>query len=211
VKRHAVGLLVALMAVGAAARASAQTEGQLAVGVEFNIQMAGDRDVRGGLNPGLLCRFGDQEPGWGVQFGLGWFSTELDRSIAGNRTAFGTLNVRPFMGGYGYTYKGGRVSVTAAALAGYAFGSVEMTPGATDAYRDRMGARALSVESSNTFTAKPEVDVWYDVSRKVGFNINAGYIIARPHITMHSSLGEDRRDIRADQFILQAGLVYSIF
>jgi outer membrane protein with beta-barrel domain len=211
VRRHTVGLLVVLFALGAAASANAQTEGRFAVGAEFTIQAAGDRDVRGGLTPGLLWRFGDQDPGWGVQFGLGWFSTELDRSIAGDRTAFGILNIRPFMGGYGYTYKAGRVSVTAAALAGYAFGSVEMTPGATDAYRDRMGARALSVESSNTFTAKPQVDVWYDVSRKVGFNVNAGYVIARPHITMRSSLGEDRRDIRADQFILQAGLVYSIF
>ena len=56
--------------------------------------MAGDRDVRGRLNPGLLCRFGDEEPGWGVQFGLSWFSTELDRSTGGDRTAFGTLDVR---------------------------------------------------------------------------------------------------------------------
>jgi hypothetical protein len=211
VKRHAAGLLIVLVAVGAPSRASAQTEGKLAVGAQFTIHMAGDRDVRGRLNPGLLWRFGDEEPGWGVQFGLSWFSTELDRSIGGDRTAFGTLDVRPFMGGYGYTYQAGRVSVTAAALAGYAFGSVKMTPAAGDAYRDRMGAQSLSVESSNTFTAKPQVDLWYDVSRKVGLNINAGYIIARPHITMHSSLGQDRRDIRADQFMLQAGLVYAIF
>jgi hypothetical protein len=204
-------MFVALISVGAAARAGAQTDGKFAVGAEFTIQAAGDRDVHGGLNPGLLWRFGDQDPGWGVQFGLGWFSTELDRSIAGDRTAFGTLDVRPFMGGYGYTYKAGRVSVTAAALAGYAFGSVKMTPGATDAYRDRMGAQALSVESSNTFTAKPQVDVWYDVSRKVGFNINAGYIVARPRVTVRSSLGEDRRVVHADQLVLQAGLVYSIF
>jgi len=199
------------MTIGAPARAIAQTEGQLALGAQFTIHMAGDRDVRGRFNPGLLWRIGDQEPGWGFQFGLSWFSTELDRSIAGDRTAFGTLNVRPFMGGYGYTYKAGRVSVTTSALAGYAFGSVEMTPVATDAYRNRMGAQALAVESSNTFTAKPQVDLWYDVSRKVGFNINAGYIIARPHVTTRSSLGEDRRSIRADQFILQAGMVYSIF
>jgi hypothetical protein len=86
-----------------------------------------------------------------------------------------------------------------------------MSPVASDAYRDRMGAQALSVESSNTFTAKPQVDLWYDVSPKVGFNINGGYIIARPHVTMRSSLGEDRRAIRADQFMLQVGMVYSIF
>jgi hypothetical protein len=159
----------------------------------------------------LLWRFGRGKAGWGFHWGLHWFSSELDRSIGGDTTEFGRLHIRPFMAGYGYTYKAGRVSATADILAGYAIGSVEMAPGATDAYQNRMGARDLSVESSNTFAAKPEIGVWYDFSKNVGFNVNAGYMIARPEVTVHSSLGEERRGIRADQFILKLGVVYSIF
>jgi hypothetical protein len=211
VKFRRIGLFVGLIALGAASHASAQSEGRFALGGDVVTKMAGDRDVRGHVSPGLLWRFGHGKPGWGFHWGLNWFATELDRSIGGGSTEFGKLNVRPFMAGYGYTYKVGRASVTAAALAGYAIGSIEMTPVATDAYQDRLGARLVSADASNTFTAKPEIGVWYDINQKIGLNMNAGYIVARPNVTVRSSLGEDRRGIRADQFILRVGMVYSIF
>jgi hypothetical protein len=211
VKRCRIGLLLGLIVISTVAHVSAQTEGKFAVGGEFTARMAGDREVRGHLKPGLLWRFGRGKPGWGFHWGLSWFSTDLDRSIGGNNTEFGRLDVRPFMAGYGYTYKVGRVSATADVLVGYAIGSIEMAPIATDAYQNRLGARGLSVESSNTFAAKPEIGVWYDINRKIGLNVNAGYIIARPDVTVHSSLGDERRGIRADQFILKLGVACSIF
>ena len=204
-------LLVAVIGLGAPSHAGAQSEGSFAVGGDFTIRMAGDRDVRGRLGPGLLWRFGHGKPGWGFHWGLNWFKADLERSIGGNNTEFGELHVRPFLAGYGYTYEVGRASITAAVLAGYAFGSIEMTPVANDAYRDRLGARTISADASNTFATKPEIGVWYDLNRKIGVNLNAGYIVARPHVTVHSSLGEDRLGIRADQFILKVGMVYSIF
>lgn len=204
-------LLVAIIGLGAPPHARAQSEGSFALGGEVTTKMAGDREVRGHMGPTLLWRFGHGKPGWGFHYGLNWFATDLERSIGGESVEFGELKIRPFMAGYGYTYKVGRASITAAALAGYAFGSIEMEPVATDAYRDRLGARTISAEASNTFTAKPEIAVWYDINKKIGFRVNSGYIIARPHVTVHSSLGEDRRSVRADQFVLKAGMVYSIF
>jgi len=204
-------LLVAVIGLGAPSHARAQSEGSFAVGGDFTIRMAGDRDVRGRLGPGLLWRFGHGKPGWGFHWGLNWFSADLERSIGGDSVEFGELKLRPFMAGYGYTYKVGRTSITAATLAGYAFGSVKMAPVAADAYRDRLGARTISADASNAFTVKPEISGWYDISKKIGLRVNAGYIIARPHVTVHSSLGDDRRGVRADQFILKAGMVYSIF
>ena len=41
--------------------------------------------------------------------------------------------------------------------------------------------------------------------------LDAGYMVARPHVTVNSSLGADRRTIRADQFIVKLGMAYSIF
>jgi hypothetical protein len=204
-------LFVVVAGLGAPSQASAQSEGSFAVGGGVTTRMAGDRDVHGHINPSLLWRFGQGKPGWGFHWGLNWFATDLERSIGGDSVELGELKVRPFMAGYGYTYKVGRASIIATALAGYAFGSIKMTPVAVDAYRDRLGARTISAESSNTFTAKPEIGVWYDINKKFGLNVSIGYVIARPHVTVHSSLGEDRRDVRADQFILKAGIVYSIF
>jgi hypothetical protein len=36
-------------------------------------------------------------------------------------------------------------------------------------------------------------------------------MIAPPDVIVSSTAGSDRRTVRADQFILKAGLVYSIF
>ena len=81
---------------------------------------------------------------------------------------------------------------------------------AIDAY-GRVGSRSVSADASNTFVLKPEVGVWYDINKKFGFNVNAGYMIARPDVTITSSAGSDVRTARADQFILKVGLAYSIF
>jgi hypothetical protein len=189
----------------------AQSEGAFAIGGEFTTRMAGDPHVRGELGPNLLWRFGHGEPGWGFHWGLNWFGTHVDLPIGGAETEIGELKIRPVMIGYGYSYKLGPATVTADVIAGYALGSIEVTPEAVDVYRDRLGARAVSVDVSNTFTLKPEVGVWYDVNPKIGINVNAGYVVARPRLTVHSTLGDDRRDIRADQFIVKVGMVYSIF
>ena len=59
--------------------------------------------------------------------------------------------------------------------------------------------------------AKPEVCFWYDVNKKVGLNVTAGYIVARPNVTVSSTAGDDRRRVRADVFVVTVGAVYSIF
>jgi hypothetical protein len=74
-----------------------------------------------------------------------------------------------------------------------------------------LGAESVTIKSSNTLVLKPEIGAWYDVNTKVGVNVNFGYIMARPDVTVSSTVGTDRRAVRADQFILKAGVVYSIF
>jgi hypothetical protein len=101
--------------------------------------------------------------------------------------------------------------VTADVLGGYSLNNFTLAPSASDAYRDRLGALGVSVDARNALVAKPEVGVWIDVSKKVGININGGYVVARPSITVRSTLGEDTRRIRADMFVLHVGAVYSIF
>lgn len=196
--------------------AFAQTKNQFAIGGEFKVR-ATDRAVQedyahARLGPGPLWRFGHGKEGWGFHWGLNWYAIDIDRVIGGQATALGELKIRPFMAGYGYTYSmTPRLNITAKLLGGYAFGSMGLAPTAVDAYRSRLRAEAVTIESSNTLVLKPEIGAWYDVNTKVGLNVNFGYISARPHVTVHSTAGTDRRAVRADQFILKAGVVYSIF
>jgi hypothetical protein len=196
--------------------AFAQIKNRFAIGGEYKIRAtdrASQEDyAHAKLGPGLLWRVGHGHQGWGFHWGLNWYAIDIDRAIGGQATELGELKLRPFMAGYGYTYSmTRRLNITADVLGGYAFGSIDLTPTAIDAYRNRLGAQAATAKSTNTLVLKPEIGAWYDVNNKVGLNVNFGYMMARPDIIVSSTAGTDRRKVRADQFILKAGVVFSIF
>ena len=89
------------------------------------------------------------------------------------------------------------------ALGGYAFTSFSKTTAASS---------FVSTDTSNTFVVKPQVIVaQHDVSKKIGLNVSAGYMVARPRLTVSTPLGDDARRIRADVFMFRVGLVYSVY
>ena len=171
-----------------------------------------DDYAHGRLGPGLLWRFGHGHEGWGFHWGLNWYAVDIDRPIGGLVTELGELKVRPIMAGYGYSYRlRPRLSITGAVLGGYAFGSIGLVPSAVNAYERRLGSQSVTARASNTFVLKPELNVWYDLNKDFGLNVNAGYMIARPDVIVDATTGQDKRTARADQFILKVGVVYSIF
>jgi hypothetical protein len=205
-----------LLFVGCVPRhTAAQTNNRFAVGLDYIVRTsdrASTEDyAQGQLGPGLLWRFGNGKPGWGFHWGLNWYAVKIDRPIGGNVVELGELHVRPVMAGYGYTRVVRRTTVTAAVLGGYAFGSIAVEPQASDAYHTALGAQWATGRASNTFVLKPEIGAWYNLTRTIGLNVNAGYMIARPDVTMTTDIGIDKRTARADQFILRVGAVYSIF
>jgi len=205
-------LLVTLLAVcGVSSAVSAQEGNRFAVGGSFTHRGVGSSTAHGGRGPGIQWRIGHSTEGWGWQYGLNWYSLDVDRPIAGRSTPLGELRVRPFMGGYGYTHLMGPVAVTVDAIGGYALTRFDLTSEAANAYRERLGAGSLSAHMSNTPVVKPEVSLWVDVTRKVGLMANAGYIIARPRFTVSSTLGSDVERYRADAMSITVGAVYRIF
>lgn len=209
-----IGPVTICIALGAEA-AIAQENNKFAIGGEFTVRTsdrASKQDyAHGDLGPGLLWRFGRGSEGWGFHWGLNWYAVHIDRLIGDSSLELGELHIRPFMAGWGYTHHLRRTSITADVLGGYAIGSVGLAPGAVEAYERRLGARSVTAESSNTFVLKPEIGVWYDLNKRFGLNVNAGYMFARPDVVVSSSVGLDKRKVRADQFILKVGVVYSIF
>lgn len=208
-----------LLILPPSARAQAKSDGpyrnRFALGGEFKIKTS-DRSseedyARGQLGPGLIWRFGESKPGWGFHWGLNWYAVKLERPIGGAVTELGELHVRPIMAGYGYTHKIRRYAITAAVLGGYAFGTIQISDPASAAYRRTLGVASAEANATNTLVLKPEVGVWYDVTKKVYLNVNAGYMTARPDVEIITSAGREARKARADQFILKVGVVYSIF
>jgi hypothetical protein len=201
--------LTALFATATLARA--QDDNVLAVGASVTGRIAPTNDVAGSTSFGLAWRFGHSDPGWGVATGLGWFATDISQPVGGASTELGELHVRPFLAGYGYTYRTGRTAVSAELLSGYAFVSLHQSRTAADVYRDRLGADLQNVRSSNAFVIRPQVNVWVDVSRTIGLNVSTGYSVVRPKLTVQTSLGEEEARFRADMIFVSAGIVYKLF
>jgi hypothetical protein len=209
--RRFLARAVLIAAVLTPAELFAQSTGKLAVGASVSSKFAGASDTRGGTGIGFLYRWGHGREGWGWKYGISWYSAELGRSLEGTQSDFGKLQVRPFLAGYGYTQIIGRTKLSANLMGGYAFTSFSPHDSFDQAYRALRGVDAIDTSSSNVFVIRPEVSLWYDVSKKVGFNLGAGYVIARPEVTVTSSLGRDRHRVHADMFSIKAGLVYSVY
>jgi hypothetical protein len=210
-----IGLATLLLAAAVVPRASAQTEDyKFALGGDFGVKAASEHDARGGLGIGFLWRIGKSKTGWGFKYGLNWFAEDVTQPVAGLETVLGEIRIRPIMGGYGYTKvmgQSGRSAVSAHVMGGYAFSSFTLAPSAADTYRDRLGAQSLGVDVSNTFVVKPEIGYWYDLNRKVGVHLSAGFMVARPKLTVSNSLGSGTERLRADIFMFKVGAVYKIF
>lgn len=205
-------LVACFLLLAASGVSSAQTDGIFALGLDVGTKVAAQDGTTGHTNVGLLWRIGHGRDGWGWEYGLSWYSTDLEQPIADVApTEFGELHVRPILAGYGYARRAGPLSVSAKLLGGYAFNSFELRPTFDDAYRQRLGARMVTTDATNGFVVKPELSAWVDLGRKIGLHASAGYMLSRPWVTVSSSLGRDHRHINADVLMLTVGVVYSIF
>ncbi len=192
--------------------ASAQTDGGwLAVGAGIVTRTSPEPDAGNNHALAFVFRLGEPRTGWGIRYGFNWFATDLDRPLSGSLQPFGRLRVRPLLGGYGYGVRVKDALLSFNLKGGYAFTSFAMQPAFSDAYRSTLNTNRVRVSAANTFVIKPEVNAWIDMTRKVGLNISAGYMLARPELSLTSDAGTERRRVRADMFIVQVGAVYSIF
>jgi hypothetical protein len=188
----------------------AQTDSRLAVGASVS-KDGGSIPLPGASKLAVLWRLGSGDEGWGFRYGLNWYSSEVDDSLGGDTLPFGKLRVRPFMAGYGYAHRFGRVRVSANLLGGVALNSFSMRPGYEAAFTRTLGAEHVTADVSNSLVLRPELSSWIDLNGRIGLNITAGYMLTRPTVTMKSSRGQERRTLRGDMLTIKVGAVYSIF
>jgi hypothetical protein len=204
-------VLAALLAAVLSCNAYAQEDNRFAVGISYAQRGDKGHNTHGGRGPGIEWRWGHSKEGWGWQYAFNWYSLGVNRSIGGSETELGEMHLRPLMGGYGYTHLMGRMALTFDAVAGVTYNTFDVSGQARDAYRDRMGVQSVDVRRSFAPIVKPEVSMWYDINRKIGLTADAGYIFARPRLTVSTPLGDDVQRFRADAVSVTVGIVYRIF
>lgn len=196
------GVLTLILVAATATAVSAQTEGRFALGVGAASRLATGNAVRGIDSAGIIWRIGHSKPGWRPTVGLNWFAVDLGESPGGSSIELGEVKVKPLMVGYGYTRIIGRAALSANVLAGYSLASVRLSDDASDVFTAKVHGDAV---------VNPELNLWFDISRKIGLNLNANYMISRPRLTLTTAFGSATDRLRADMVMFKAGLVYSIF
>jgi hypothetical protein len=87
---------------------------------------------------------------------------------------------------------------------------MKLSQEAMDAYATRFAAQGITVKASNAFVVIPEVNVWYNINKKIGIRFSSGYVIARPDVIVTSTAGVDKRRVKADNLTFKVGMVYSL-
>jgi hypothetical protein len=207
--RKLIGLALLFPLVVSSA-AYAQEGNKFALGGSFTARATHERAANGGQGAGLRWRIGHAKNGWGWHYGIDWYSLDIDQPVAGSTMELGELHIRPLMGGYGYTRMAGPVSLTADVIAGYALTTFATTSAARDAMARATGS-STDVQVGGTPVIKPEIEMWLDVSRRIGLVVNTGYMVARPRLTVPSATGSRTNRFHADALEVTIGTVYRLF
>jgi hypothetical protein len=203
-KRLTIGLVLGT-ALATAAPAAAQTEGRVSVGGSFTFNRTTDGDVDDALTIGPLIRLNPRR-GWRVATALNWFRADLQHP-SGAGGPFARLQVRPLMGGIGYTFGPERTLFNLSVVAGPSFNSADFD----DDFVEPLSSTP-SIEADTSFAVRPGFSLTQTLAPRVGLTAFAGYMINRPKVVYRASpstVYEDRW--RADAIVLSVGLVYSIF
>ena len=152
-----------------------------------------------GFNFGLA-----PEQGLGFTLGFGWYTGDLTLSRVSGDREVGDLRIRPLMAGVGYTWMKGKLATGVSINAGISFNSIKLN----DQYRSFFGpGTQVTVDSSNSFAARPQLRVEYAVAKKVGVFSSAGYFYTEFDNTIDTPIGRFENEWDASSFNLFVGVM----
>ena len=156
-----------------------------------------DSDVGTAWSFGPLVRI-NPRPGWRFASAFNWYNADLNNP-AGGDAPFARFNIRPVMGGIGYTLGPPKTLVNFSVVLGPSFNRAYFR----DAFPDAAGS---SIEAKTSFAFRPGISVTQTLATRVGFTAFAGYMINRPQVTYRSNTGQQVQDRwRADSIVLSVG------
>jgi hypothetical protein len=201
-------LMIGTFVLCAAAPAPAQTKGRVGVGGSVTWIRPTDGDLQSLVGFGPLVRLNPKK-GWGIAGGLSWFRADVDNP-SGAGGPFGTLQVRPLMGGISYTIGEQPLLVSFSVVAGPSFNTWEFDDDFLRTLPPSPVTPDVSIKTS--FAARTGVGLTYSVAPRVGIIGFVGYMYNHPHVTYRSPSGEEFHNRwKSDSIHLSVGAVYSLF
>jgi hypothetical protein len=182
------------------------------VGIGGGINFYEPRSSEANSSQGLAIayRWHSFHSGWGPTFGIDFHSTDFHQEIGSIDAPLGSLRMRALLAGFGHTKRLGRFTTSASVSGGYSFNSLTVDSGVASAF-SRTGVSLVNVGMSDSFVAKPDVAIWYDVFRHVGVGVSAGYLFTRPDETIATASGSTVRHLNADTWELTTGVVFGVW
>lgn len=191
-----VALILALMPSPAMAQAEFLKENvtklvrKVGVHVNTSVREPLDHDVTKGttfsasvgLSPG-------RTNGWRYPFGFTTFSEDLN---APNGEKFATFKSRAILGGIGYGWHRGKLSLGTSLQAGWGFNHGRLFGNTASAFGSPEGPTTIHIDNSPLL--RPQVKVEYFLTRKFTVRSSADYMFLRPSIDVTTASGpqEDR-------------------
>ena len=173
----------------------------LALGASVGRSDPQDPSLASRVSVGPLLRLGSGR-GLGVAIGFSWFHASLVGTPS-DPGLTGRVHVKPIMGGLGYTFRSGRVSLSPSLVGGVAFNSASASGTGP--------ARRVAVGVDNSFAWRPGVSVWLDLNRWAAVSLSAAQVRTRLEVTLVEDGQLVRERLPGNTVILQAGLAYKIF
>ena len=178
-------------------------------GVNFYRPSNDDADSSQGIV--IMTRWRSFHSGWGPTFGLDWHSTVFHQQVGNiSDVPLGSLRMRALLAGFGYRHPIHRFTAVANASAGYSFNHLIDDSGLGPAFA-RTGVSLIDVQVKNSWVAKPEVAVWYDLFKHVGVGVSAGYLFNKPDEVITTTAGQRTRELNANTWALAAGVTFGVW
>jgi hypothetical protein len=173
----------------------------LAVGGTVSTTVPAETNLSGGISAGPLVRLGSGT-GLSPAIAFNWFAVDLF-SGANQSERLARMSVKPVMGGAAYAWGNEHVSFDVSVVGGFSFNRLD-TP-------DLVAGKVLALRADSGWVWRPGVNLWYDASTHIAFNVSAGYVVARPSVTFLQDGRIEKRDQRADTLLVSAGVAYKLF
>ena len=195
---------VAVLVLASAAPAFAQ---RVDAGINYGVTYPTGPGLSTDRGIGWVFQFTPRS-GWGFAGGLSWFGITVDAAtFAGVPGRLGRLNVRPLMGGAGYTVLRGRAATTFSVVGGPSINTLHLD----GAIRDRVSQVGQSKVGVWGLAVRPGVSLTYTVAKRLDLVGFGGYIVNRPKITLRTPAGDIEGRWKTDSVIVNAGVALRLF
>jgi hypothetical protein len=184
----------------------AQTEGRIGVGVAVIRALPTDDGLETSYGVGLQLSRIPRE-GFGFVGAFNWFGAEVGGAFAGVGGNVARLNVRPLMGGVGYTFRRGRAALSLSAVTGPALTTLSVK----EEFRDRVRVDGDSDKHIVSLATRIGAGATFAVRPRLALTGFAGYMFNRPEFTVQTDAGEFTTPWKADSRVISIGVIYSLF